>query len=92
MFANPGMTRRGEYDVKVNNGIGTPMFVALNKKATISVGAGVNMGYFFTNMLGVSVGLGYSHQGQNYKDYTIPGTNGGKVTKNSFIKLFKSAC
>ncbi len=70
IFAQPGLTMGGEYDVDKSNGIGNPSYDALSKKSTVGVGAGVNMGYFFMQEVGVSVGLGYAHQGQNYKDYT----------------------
>lgn len=70
VFAQPGLTMGGEFDVDTKNGNGNPNWIALEKKSTVGVSAGFNLNYFFMDRIGVSVGLGYSHQGQDYKDYT----------------------
>ena len=71
VFAQPGLTMGGEFDVDKNNDNNNPNWIALEKKSTIGVGAGFNLNYFFMDKIGVSVGLGYSHQGQDYSSTII---------------------
>ena len=44
VYAQPGLTQGGEFDVDKNNGGGNANYTPLDKKATIGVAAGVDVG------------------------------------------------
>ena len=56
-------------DWKISNGSGTDY--TFKKSFTFGFEGGVNAGYNFTDNLGVSIGMFYASQGQNYKDLVV---------------------
>ena len=70
VIAQPGLTMGGEYDVPTTDPNNySNSFTAMKKKITIGLNAGAAASYYFIDKMGVSVGMSYAHQGQNYKDY-----------------------
>ncbi|NVN93717.1 MAG: outer membrane beta-barrel protein [Bacteroidetes bacterium] len=69
IIAQPGISFGGEFDVtKILTS--TDTWVAMDKSLTINMNMGAELGYNFTDNMGVSLGLLYSHQGQKFSDYS----------------------
>lgn len=60
--------------------------MTFEKSFTFGFEGGVNGGYNFTDNLGVSVGMLYSHQGQKYKDLVVS-DDYGSISLNQDINL-----
>ena len=89
-FVQPGLSFGGEYDVPSDNSTYST-YVALPKKSTLGLIAGASFGYYFTNKVGASVGLGYAHQGQNYdkETYIDQYGNAHSFTKSVSLNYLK---
>ena len=69
IIAQPGISFGGEFDV-TKSLTSTDTWVAMDKSLTVNMNMGAELGYNFTDNMGVSLGLLYSHQGQKFSDYS----------------------
>lgn len=70
IMVNPGMSMGGKYQLPQDVTSANTGWVAEKKSFTFGMDAGAAFGYNFADEMGVLIGLLYSKQGQNYKDYT----------------------
>jgi hypothetical protein len=69
IHAQPGMTMGGDFQVPTDNS-NSNSYVSPGKSFTLGMNTGASVGYNFNDKVGVSLGLLFSHQGQNYKSFT----------------------
>jgi len=78
----PGYSSGGELDYGLMYASGSSYY-AFDKSFTLNMNIGADLGYNFDESMGVSSGLQYSHNGQNYASYSDSYNN--KIT--SYISL-----
>jgi len=88
VLAQPGMTMGGNYQVQEDAVTATPTYVDMNKTFTFGINAGAQAGYNFTDNIGVSAGLIFSHQGQDYK-YTYSVIDTATLKRTVSLNYFK---
>ncbi|NVN95466.1 MAG: outer membrane beta-barrel protein [Bacteroidetes bacterium] len=82
IIAQPGISFGGEFDV-LQNLTSTNSWTAMDKSLTTNMNMGAELGYNFDDKMGVSIGMLYSHQGQNFSDYSWTYNNEQYVFKRS---------
>ncbi|MCX6232108.1 MAG: outer membrane beta-barrel protein [Bacteroidetes bacterium] len=93
IIVQPGFSYGGEFDVPLD--LSSSGWTAMDKSLTFNLNMGAELAYNFNDKMGISIGMYYSHQGQDFSDYNLTsnsysGISTTKLEENislSYIKI-----